>query len=319
MTLSRVHFCVSLILLLVGACGQSYKVTDLTTENVFTSGIEGPQCDALGNVLAVNFEKNGTVGLVRPNGQVELFVALPEGSVGNSIILDASGDLLIADYTAHNILKVNYQTRSVSIFCHNPEFNQPNDLAINRVGQLFASDPNWKEGTGRLWRIDPGGSSVLLADSIGTTNGIALSPDERILYVNESVQRKIWAYDIDKDGGMADAEAELLEVGAELLRLAAEDSGEHPHVVATDREHAPVEVFSLALDRGRVAGEHRSIWVLELVQPHEIKGHRGGHARIDPGEIDLDLWRAYLHTPSLSSQVWNDRNVRQAESTIRSL
>ena len=44
---------------------------------------------------------------------------------------------------------------------------------------------------------------MLLADSIGTTNGIALSPDERILYVNESVQRKIWAYDIDKDGGIS--------------------------------------------------------------------------------------------------------------------
>jgi gluconolactonase len=34
---------------------------------------------------------------------------------------------------------------------------------------------------------------------MGTTNGIELSPDNKILYVNESVQRKVWAFDITDD------------------------------------------------------------------------------------------------------------------------
>jgi gluconolactonase len=68
---------------------------------------------------------------------------------------------------------------------------------------LFASDPNWKEGNGQLWRIEPNGSTKLLKENMGTTNGITLSPDEKILYVNESVQRKIWAFDIDENGDLS--------------------------------------------------------------------------------------------------------------------
>ena len=37
---------------------------------------------------------------------------------------------------------------------------------------------------------------------MGTTNGITLSPDEKTLYVNESVQRNIWAFDVDDNGNI---------------------------------------------------------------------------------------------------------------------
>ena len=38
---------------------------------------------------------------------------------------------------------------------------------------------------------------------MGTTNGIEVSPDDKLLYVNESVQRKVWVYDIQSDGSLA--------------------------------------------------------------------------------------------------------------------
>jgi sugar lactone lactonase YvrE len=38
---------------------------------------------------------------------------------------------------------------------------------------------------------------------MGTTNGIELSPDEKILYVNESVQKKVWAFDVDGKGNLS--------------------------------------------------------------------------------------------------------------------
>jgi len=94
-------------------------------------------------------------------------------------------------------LKVDVRTKTVTVHCHNDNFNQPNDLTINKNDQLFASDPNWKEGSGKLWRIEKDGKVVLLKEGMGTTNGIELSPDEKILYVNESAQRKIWAFDVD--------------------------------------------------------------------------------------------------------------------------
>ena len=183
--------------------GQYYQTQDLTAENLFTKNIEGPNVDKKGNLYVVNFQKDGTIGLVNKKGKVKLVVTLPEGSIANAIMFDANENLLLADFTGHNILKVDKKTKVISVYCHSDKFNQPNDLCINKKGQLFASDPNWKEGTGKLWRIDTNGVEVLLAENMGTTNGIELSPDEKILYVNESVQRKIWTFDVDENGDIS--------------------------------------------------------------------------------------------------------------------
>jgi sugar lactone lactonase YvrE len=185
------------------SCQQSFVVTDHTAENIFTSGIEGPAFDKKGNLYVVNFQKEGTIGLVKPDGKAELFINLPQGSVANSIKFDSNGDMYLADYTGHNVLKVDMKTKKVSTYVHDDRFNQPNDIIFNRKGQIYASDPNWKGRTGQLWRVDIGGKAVLLTDDMGTTNGIALSPDEKTLYVNESVQRKIWAFDVDDAGDIS--------------------------------------------------------------------------------------------------------------------
>src|ERR1019366_981978 len=86
----------------------------------------------------------------------------------------------------------------------NPKMNQPNDLAIAPDGTLYASDPNWDKGTGQLWRIDLQGKTHLLAENMGTTNGIDVSPDGKTLYVNESVQRNVWAFPIKADGNLGE-------------------------------------------------------------------------------------------------------------------
>ena len=55
---------------------------------------------------------------------------------------------------------------------------------------------------GQLWRIDRNGRVTLLESGMGTANGIEVSPDGRTLYVNETVQRNVWAYDIQPDGSL---------------------------------------------------------------------------------------------------------------------
>lgn len=186
------------------ACKQPayYQATDLTGENLFSENIEGPAWRD-GLFYVVNYQKDGTVATVDLNGKIELFVTLPEGSNANAIRFNSNGDMLLADWPKHNILKVDMKTREVSVFAHDSTFNQPNDIAINSRDQLFASDPNWKQGTGQIWRIDPDGKVNLLLDSLGTTNGICLSPDEKILYVNESKQRNVWAFDVDASGNIS--------------------------------------------------------------------------------------------------------------------
>ena len=179
-----------------------YKSSEFTSPKGFTKGIEGPGVSSAGIVYAVNFAKQGTIGQVKPNGEASIFVELPEGSIGNGIRFDSKGNMLIADYTKHNILKVNMRTKEISVFAHNSEMSQPNDIAIDNKDRLFASDPNWGASTGRIWRIDTDGKFTLL-DNMGTANGIEVSPDNKLLYVNESIQRKVWVYTISENGDVS--------------------------------------------------------------------------------------------------------------------
>jgi gluconolactonase len=172
----------------------------LTPPHGFTDGIEGPACDREGNLYAVNFARQHTIGKVTPEGHAEVFIELPNGSIGNGIRFNRKGDMLIADYTNHNVLKVDMKTRELSVFAHEPTMNQPNDIAISAADIIFASDPNWKESTGQIWRVDRDGRVTLLETHMGTTNGIEVSADEKTLYVNESVQRNVWAYDLSPTG-----------------------------------------------------------------------------------------------------------------------
>lgn len=119
-----------------------------TAPGAFTAGIEGPATDAAGNVYAVNYARQGTIGVVTPQGACSVFVELPNGSVGNGIRFARAGTMLIADYTNHNILAVDMLTRAVSVYAHEPTLNQPNDIAITDDDVLFASDPRWARGDG---------------------------------------------------------------------------------------------------------------------------------------------------------------------------
>ncbi|NUQ64720.1 MAG: SMP-30/gluconolactonase/LRE family protein [Pirellulales bacterium] len=181
-----------------------FVATPFTETGSFTPGIEGPDCDAEGNLYAVNYTRQQTIGRVTPDGRGEVFVELPGESVGNGIRFDSGGVMYVADYVGHNILRIDPKSRQVSVFAHQPEMNQPNDLAITADGVLYASDPNWKEKTGQVWRIDRNGRTTRVAADMGTTNGIEVSPDGRTLYVNETIQRKVWAFTLGPGGGLSE-------------------------------------------------------------------------------------------------------------------
>ncbi len=208
MKVQRFLFC----LIVSGACwacnttepksmtNELYTAADFTAVNTFTTGAEGPAVDSAGNLYAVNYAHEGTIGIVTPSGDSSIFVELPNGSIGNGIRFNSKGLMMIADYTNHNILQVNMATKEISVYAHNAAMNQPNDIAIDSKDRLYASDPNWKNNSGQIWRVDTNGQILLLEDSMGTTNGIEVSPDGKKLYVNESVQRKVWVYDLSDSG-----------------------------------------------------------------------------------------------------------------------
>lgn len=182
-------------------CPAQRIVHDLLPEHTFTDGIEGPATDPKGNIYAVNYQRQGTIGILSPEGRHSIYAVLPGTSVGNGIRFGKKGEMYVADYVNHNIFKITHNGKKIKKFAHEPTMNQPNDLAISPTsGNMYASDPNWNASTGKLWLIKPNGKVILLAENIGTTNGIEVSPDGKYLYVGESAQLKLWKYDILPDG-----------------------------------------------------------------------------------------------------------------------
>jgi len=188
-----------------------YQARQFTPVNSFTDGVEGPACDRHGNLYAVNYERQHTIGKVTPKGECSVFLELPNGSIGNGIRFDSYDDMFIADYTNHNVLRVvmnaanrastlEQRNATISVYAHEATMHQPNDICIAANDTIFASDPNWADSVGQMWRADRRGRMSLLETDMGTTNGIEISPDERTFYVNETVQRNIWAYDLSADG-----------------------------------------------------------------------------------------------------------------------
>jgi sugar lactone lactonase YvrE len=174
---------------------ELFKAEPVPVEG-FTAGIEGPACDRVGNLYAVAYQKAENIARITPEGAAEVFITLPHGSCGNGIVFDRAGRMFVADYVNHNVLRIDPQTKEVAVHASDPRMHQPNDLAIAEDGAIYASDPDWDNSRGQVWRISPEGKCELFISDLGTANGIEVSPDGKTLYVNESVQRNVWAFDL---------------------------------------------------------------------------------------------------------------------------
>jgi len=196
----------TIVFLAIGICFSFQEKVNsiILTKAVFTEGIEGPCVDKNGDLYIVNYHHEGSIGVIKKGKKTpQLFIDLPKGSTGNGIRFNDKNEMFVADYSAHNILKIDISTKKISVYAHDSLMNQPNDLTLMKNGIIFCSDPNWKKSIGNLWRVNTDGTTTLLEDSMGTTNGIEVSPNNKILYVNESVQRIIWKYTIDEKGNIS--------------------------------------------------------------------------------------------------------------------
>jgi gluconolactonase len=209
----KTGFCILLAATMMSCVAQRaelYKATVFTPKMAFTNGCEGPAVDKDGNIYAVNFKNEGTIGKISMSGQPELYVELPQGSTGNGIRFNSHGDMFIADYTGHNILKVETVTKKISVYAHEPRMTQPNDVAIDSKDRIYASDPNFKAGSGRIWRVDTDGTVSLLDSIEGAANGIDVSPDEKTFYVNAG--HNLFAYDLSPAGELSN-KRQLIDFG----------------------------------------------------------------------------------------------------------
>jgi sugar lactone lactonase YvrE len=200
----------ALFLLAAAMCAEDYTTTAVTPAGSFTDGIEGPACDAQGNLYAVSFEREGTIGKMTPDGKTTLWATVPNGGRVNGLRLDSEGKLVGADYINHIVHRIDPATArfgpNLAGDWKGPQFYQPNDVGITADDTIYFTDPNWsdKQGRGRLFRIDPPPrrKTVLIEEGLLGPNGVTLSPDDRRVYVGQSRGGNVLVYDRGADGSL---------------------------------------------------------------------------------------------------------------------
>lgn len=166
--------------------------------------------------------KDMPVEYLTPSGYTD--TARRDGENGsNGLTLDKDGKLLLCQSGNRQVVRMNASLDSprpaftiLSASYKGKKFNSPNDLVADHKGNIYFTDPIYglpkheNDPTRELafegvYRITPAGETILLIDSIPRPNGIALSPEEKILYLGSSddPHTKWYAYHLDTAGNIS--------------------------------------------------------------------------------------------------------------------
>ncbi len=146
----------------------------------------------------------------------------------NGVTLDPQGRVTFNAMGDRQVVRVEADGRRTVLASQfeGKRLNSTNDLVYKRNGSLYFTDP--PSGL-RQRNDDPkkelpfngvyllkGGKLQLLAKDLANPNGIALSPDEKILYVNSSADRKIFRFDVQADDTVTNGRL-IVDMSAEKL------------------------------------------------------------------------------------------------------
>jgi gluconolactonase len=139
------------------------------------------------------------------------------GEGPNGLILDQDNKLLICQHGDRQIARMDAdlknpqaQFTSIANTYNGNKFNSPNDLVLDRKGNIYFTDPPYGRpenktgeiGINGVFMVNPENEVSVLVDSLNRPNGIALSLDEQSLYINQSDSGNpvLYSYDIKEDG-----------------------------------------------------------------------------------------------------------------------
>ncbi|MEP6908185.1 MAG: SMP-30/gluconolactonase/LRE family protein [Pseudoxanthomonas sp.] len=158
-------------------------------------------------------KSGGPTVFLKPSGLAQPDPLTVNEAGANGLFLENQGTMLLADSGSRLVARMDLATKrktTLAASIDGKRFNSPNDVVAHHSGVVFFTDPPYglkelddspiKElSVNGIYRIDVDGSVRLIDDSLSFPNGIALSPDERTLYVsNSDPARPIWmAYSLD--------------------------------------------------------------------------------------------------------------------------
>jgi gluconolactonase len=147
------------------------------------------------------------------------FSVFAPSSNSNGLALDTDGRILAATHDNQGLSWFDAATGArtpIEVRSAGKHLNSPNDLAVRSDGTIYLTDPDHQRGARPaeitirgLYRLRPplttsGANEALLLDGTLTQpNGVALSPDEKTLYVGSSGS-EIWKFAVAADGSVSD-------------------------------------------------------------------------------------------------------------------
>jgi gluconolactonase len=141
-------------------------------------------------------------------------VARPSNKA-NGMTYEADGSLLVCEHATSSVMRIRTDGSHETVVSHysGKELNSPNDIVVASDRRIYFSDPTYGRmpvfGVERkqdlsfqgVYRVQPSGQRIeLLADDFEQPNGLCFSPDETLLYVNDSSRAHIRAFKVAKDG-----------------------------------------------------------------------------------------------------------------------
>ncbi len=202
---------------------QSSEETKLCTGFAFT---EGPLWVASDNCLLFSDIPGNRMHRWRP-GDPEAEVYRDPSGFSNGLTLDGSGNVLAAEHGGRRISRAPYGGDAETVVgdLDGKTLNSPNDVVAHSSGAIYFTDPTYglpRPGAQRamgdpdatqeidfkgVYRIAPDGSLVVVADDFDMPNGLAFSPDESLLYVADSSERRhIRRFEVQSDGSLTGGE-----------------------------------------------------------------------------------------------------------------
>ncbi|WP_350603965.1 SMP-30/gluconolactonase/LRE family protein [Pseudoalteromonas sp. SMN1298-MNA-CIBAN-0114] len=128
---------------------------------------------------------------------------------GTNGLYAKSGNLYNLNHSTQSLSKINIKSKTNTVIVNKFDglsFSSPNDMTMHRNGDIYFTDPNWQLGertqqmpyTG-VYKLSNTGTLSLIDATLEKPNGVALSPDQRTLYVGDFSNR-VSKYTIDENG-----------------------------------------------------------------------------------------------------------------------
>ena len=136
--------------------------------------------------------------------------AFLQDSGTNGMAIDSGGTVFACSHKVQGIVKLDFAAATLTTVVDNyggKKFNSPNDVTVRSDGTLYFTDPDFQLGsrtseTGKkgVYRVSPAAQVSLIDDTFAEPNGIALSPDESVLYVADYNNNVVYTFAVAADG-----------------------------------------------------------------------------------------------------------------------